>query len=76
MNIPTGAKRIGRTIAGFALLLAGAAMVVLPGPGWVTIALGLALLARDFPWARRWLDQLKSVAREAKTRVFGHKRPS
>jgi uncharacterized protein (TIGR02611 family) len=51
--------RIGRAIAGFALLLAGVGMLVLPGPGWAAIALGLALLAPDFPWARRALDRLK-----------------
>ena len=74
MSISAGAKRIGRTVAGFTLLLAGAAMVVLPGPGWVTIALGLALLSQDFPWAQRRLDQLKTVARDAKTRLLGRGR--
>jgi tellurite resistance protein TerC len=54
-------KRIARVVAGFALLLAGAAMLVLPGPGWVTIALGLALLAKDFPWARHALDRIKET---------------
>lgn len=50
-----------KIIAGFALLIAGAAMVVLPGPGWLTIAAGLALLADEFPWARRELDRLKGI---------------
>ena len=53
--------RLLKIIAGFALLIAGAAMVVLPGPGWLTIALGLAMLADEFPWARRALDRLKGV---------------
>jgi uncharacterized protein (TIGR02611 family) len=50
-----------KIIAGFVLLVAGAAMVVLPGPGWLTIAAGLALLADEFPWARRELDRLKGI---------------
>jgi UPF0716 family protein affecting phage T7 exclusion len=54
-------KRIARIVAGFALLTAGAAMVLLPGPGWVTIALGLALLAPDFPWAHNALESLKKA---------------
>ena len=54
-------KRVLRIAAGFALLLAGAAMILLPGPGWVTIALGLAMLAPDFPWARRALDSIKAA---------------
>jgi uncharacterized protein (TIGR02611 family) len=53
--------RVLKIIAGFALLIAGAAMVILPGPGWLTIAAGLALLAGEFPWARRALDRLKAV---------------
>lgn len=54
-------RRYLKIIAGFALLIAGAAMVVLPGPGWLTIAAGLALLADEFPWARRELDRLKGI---------------
>jgi uncharacterized protein (TIGR02611 family) len=53
--------RILKIVVGFVLLVAGAAMVVLPGPGWLTIALGLAMLAEEFPWARRALDRLKGV---------------
>jgi uncharacterized protein (TIGR02611 family) len=53
--------RLLKIVAGFALLIAGAAMVVLPGPGWLTIALGLAMLADEFPWARRALDRLKGI---------------
>jgi uncharacterized protein (TIGR02611 family) len=58
-------KRIARVIAGFALLIAGVAMLALPGPGWVTIAVGLALLSRDFPWAERCLHRLKDAGSKA-----------
>ena len=68
------AKKFGRIAGGFLLIIVGAVMLVIPGPGWVTIALGLALLARDFPWARRRLDQLKTAASAAKTRLFGGRR--
>jgi len=54
--------RIAWIVAGFALLLAGVVMLVLPGPGWVTIAAGLAILAREFQWARTLLDRLKTTA--------------
>jgi hypothetical protein len=37
------------------ILLAGVAMLALPGPGWLVIAAGLALLARDVAWAERLL---------------------
>jgi tellurite resistance protein TerC len=65
-------KRIARIVGGFALLLAGAAMMVLPGPGIITIALGLAVLARDFEWAQRMLDRLKKAYADVRDKVTGH----
>ena len=53
------AKRFIKILVGFTLLVAGLVMLVTPGPGWVTIALGLAVLAAEFVWARRLLDRLK-----------------
>jgi hypothetical protein len=41
---------------GFTLLGAGVAMLVLPGPGVLAIAGGLALLGRELPWAKRIND--------------------
>jgi uncharacterized protein (TIGR02611 family) len=56
-------KRVARTVSGFTLLVAGGLMILLPGPGWVTIALGLAILAPEFPWAQRALDRIKDTGR-------------
>lgn len=38
---------------GSSLLVAGAAMLILPGPGLVVILAGLTVLASEFHWARR-----------------------
>ena len=54
-----------KIIAGFTLLLVGIVMLVTPGPGWVVILGGLAMLAAEFVWARRLLDRLKSGRRTA-----------
>ena len=51
--------RYAKIAGGFLLLAAGIAMIALPGPGWLTIAAGLAILAGEFLWARRLLDRLK-----------------
>ncbi len=53
------AKRWLKIVAGFSLLAIGAALLVLPGPGLLTIALGLALLSVEFVWAQRLLDRVK-----------------
>lgn len=55
--------RILKIVGGFLLLLAGIAMLALPGPGWLAIFAGLGLLADEFPWARRLLTKLKDTAR-------------
>jgi hypothetical protein len=47
--------KVVRILVAGGLLLAGAAMLVLPGPGLLVIAAGLAVLAVDFGWAARLL---------------------
>ena len=60
------AKRIVKIVVGFTLLILGILLLVLPGPGWVIIFFGLALLAAEFAWARRLLDRLKTAAGHVK----------
>ena len=43
--IAANGQRIAVTIAGFAVLLAGVALLVLPGPGWLLIFVGLGILS-------------------------------
>lgn len=53
------AIRVARMSGGTVLLLAGVAMLALPGPGWLVIALGLGLLAKDVAWAERTLERVR-----------------
>ena len=59
-------KRVAVTIAGFAVLLAGVAMLILPGPGIVVILAGLAILGTEYVWAQRLLRIAKEKANQAK----------
>lgn len=63
--------RIARIGAGIALLILGLFLLVLPGPGILTIAGGLAVLATEFTWARRLLDWMKDRYRQYFTRGTG-----
>lgn len=67
-------RRIGVAIAGFSLILVGAALLVLPGPGWLLIFAGLAVLATEYVWAQRLLNTAKRKAQEAKDKVLGKKK--
>ena len=51
--------RIARIGAGIGLILLGLVLLVLPGPGILTIAAGLAVLATEFVWAANILDWMK-----------------
>ena len=46
-------------VLGGALLIAGVAMLFLPGPAIVVIPAALAILAVEFLWARRWLNWMR-----------------
>jgi UPF0716 family protein affecting phage T7 exclusion len=56
--------RLGRRIliatSGLLVIAAGAAMLVLPGPGVVTILLGLGILSLEFERPRVWMARLKA----------------
>ena len=66
-------QRIAVTIAGFAVLLAGVALLVLPGPGWLLIFVGLGILSTEYMWAKRLLDTAKRKAEQAKSAVLDRK---
>ncbi|MGA7096494.1 MAG: PGPGW domain-containing protein [Acidimicrobiia bacterium] len=44
---------LAKKVAGFSLVVTGAAMLVLPGPGVLTIVAGVGLLGQEYEWARR-----------------------
>lgn len=56
------ARRIAVAVLGASVLAIGLALTVLPGPAFVVIPLGLAILGLEFAFARRWLRALKSGA--------------
>jgi uncharacterized protein (TIGR02611 family) len=58
------------TIVGGLVVIVGVLLLVLPGPGLVVVAAGLAILAREYHWARRWLqvvrEKIAAVADKAR----------
>lgn len=53
------ARKLVITVAGAVVLASGIALLVLPGPAFVVIPTGLAILGLEFTWARRWLLHVK-----------------
>jgi hypothetical protein len=58
-------KRIAVTLVGGAILLAGLAMMVLPGPGILVIVIGFAILGTEYAWAAAALERTKQAAEKA-----------
>jgi len=61
--------RAAFVVAGALLVLAGAAMLLLPGPAFVVIPIGLALLALEFSWAEHLLDRSLVEAEKARRKA-------
>jgi hypothetical protein len=61
-------------VVGGLLTLAGIALLVLPGPGFVLVAAGLAVLATKFAWAARPLAYAKDKAQVGMDEVAQSKR--
>jgi uncharacterized protein (TIGR02611 family) len=53
------ARRLVIAVFGVTVLLFGIALIVLPGPAFVVIPIGLAILAAEFAWARRLLRRVR-----------------
>ncbi len=53
------ARKIIVMVIGGSVLLAGIALLVLPGPAFIVIPLGLGILATEFIWARNLLKRVR-----------------
>jgi len=63
------AFRVVWGIAGSLVLLGGLIMLVTPGPAFVLIPVGLAMLALEFEWAERLLERALLAAEKARERA-------
>src|SRR3954464_11050356 len=65
-------RRGAVTLVGVTLLAIGVALIVLPGPGFLVIAAGFAVLATEYEWARGALDKTKDRALQAAEQATRH----
>lgn len=52
--------RIFIALFGGLIMLVGIIMIPLPGPGWLTVFLGLAVLSTEYHWAKRVSNYAKA----------------
>lgn len=59
-------------IVGTALILLGLALVPLPGPGWLVVFSGIAVISTEFAWARRLLHWARATLQAWKEWLLAH----
>lgn len=62
---PKKIRQVLVLVIGGAVIFAGVLMLALPGPGWLTIFIGLAILATEFEVADRWKKSAESRVKQA-----------
>jgi tellurite resistance protein TerC len=69
------ARRLVIGVVGTTVLLIGIFLLVLPGPAFIVIPIGLAILGLEFAWARRLLRSVKDIATRNRTNKNGRSDP-
>jgi len=68
-RITNAARKAGVTILGITLLIGGAVLLVLPGPGVLVIILGLVVLSWEYEWPKRHLHRARNAQKKAIEKV-------
>jgi len=68
-EMPPLMRRVVVCVIGGTILLIGIALIFLPGPAFLVIPLGLAILATEFAWARHTLRKGRQVLKREKKKV-------
>jgi hypothetical protein len=61
------------SVVGATVLLIGLALIVLPGPAFLVIPVGLVILGTEFAWARRLVGKARALAAHAKSKATGQR---
>lgn len=64
MGVGAAGKRVVLEVLGWLLVLVGIAALVLPGPGLLLLAGGLAILSQQYTWAEKRVDPIFDKAKQ------------
>jgi uncharacterized protein (TIGR02611 family) len=62
--VASSLRKLIIAVIGGTVVLIGIALIVLPGPAFIVIPIGLAILATEFAWAQSALARAKSMVRK------------
>lgn len=64
------ARRVIVAVVGLTVVAVGVVLIFTPGPAFVVIPVGLAILATEFVWARRLLQRVRDEVSSAGERFM------
>ena len=68
-QVPQIVRKVIIAVIGTTVVLIGVALIILPGPAFIVIPIGLAILASEFLWARRVVKRGRIFVKRAKRAV-------
>ncbi len=63
------AKKLAVGVIGSTILIIGLVLLVMPGPGFLVIIVGLGILASEFVWAKSLLEKAKNHYHKTKNSI-------
>ena len=66
--VPGPLRKVIVGVIGGTIVLLGVAMIVLPGPAFIVIPIGLGILATEFAWAQRAVHRARRMIAKARGR--------
>ena len=67
-DLPAPLRKLIVGVIGGTLLLIGVAMILLPGPAFIVIPIGLGILATEFAWAQQAVHRARAMIAKARGR--------
>ena len=68
-KVPQIVHKVILAVIGTTVVLIGIALIILPGPAFIVIPIGLAILASEFIWARRVVKRGRIFVKRARRAV-------
>ena len=68
-GVPPMIRRVIVAVVGGTVFLIGVALIFLPGPAFIVIPIGLAILGSEFAWAKHHSDKVRNAFKTAKAKM-------
>jgi len=68
-QVPQIVRKVIIAVIGTTVVLIGVALIILPGPAFIIIPIGLAILTSEFLWARRVVKRGRIFVKRARRAV-------